>query len=346
MQLYLKQVAPSSRFIEFMGIRLYSQEIGHSMRLKKIFFGLYTEKYTDKSKTRFLFGIKISENKRTVDALNEVGLGDMLREIRSIRREICIEQYKNHFLVISHHQKLFSPYKDIHKGGIGVIVGSGSTLKYYEKISNGKHFVVNAAIDYLEPDYWFSIDITNVKKVYKRLKMSNYPKFIGQALVDARYRNYRRFDTKEIAFIPDCIIEELKNSHKFYIDHPSKLISRDISCQPLPDLGSSIFSALSFAIYTGCKKIYIVGCDCASNGYFDGSKQRIEWLKGTVPEKLITSWKLYKEHIAIFHPDVELISVNPIGLRGVFRDVYTKMYLDANPDVRKKLGKEITLLTK
>ena len=176
--------------------------------------------------------------------------------------------------------------------------------------------------------------------------MSNYPKFIGQALVDARYRNYRRFDTKEIAFIPDCIIEELKNSHKFYIDHPSKLISRDISCQPLPDLGSSIFSALSFAIYTGCKKIYIVGCDCASNGYFDGSKQRIEWLKGTVPEKLITSWKLYKEHIAIFHPDVELISVNPIGLRGVFRDVYTKMYLDANPDVRKKLGKEITLLTK
>ena len=32
-------------------------------------------------------------------------------------------------------------------------------------------------------------------------------------------------------------------------------------------------------------------------------------------------------------PDIEIISVNPVGLKGLFRDVYTKEYVKNNPEL-------------
>ena len=71
------------------------------------------------------------------------------------------------------------------------------------------------------------------------------------------------------------------------------------------------------------------------NGHFEGRPQgRFEadtslmlWIEGY--EKLKTFARRY-------YPDTELVSVNPVGLKGVFNDVYTKSYLDAHPEIDRR----------
>ena len=36
-----------------------------------------------------------------------------------------------------------------------------------------------------------------------------------------------------------------------------------------------------------------------------------------------------------FYPDTEIISINPIGLKGIFKDVYTEDFLNDNPGIDK-----------
>lgn len=36
------------------------------------------------------------------------------------------------------------------------------------------------------------------------------------------------------------------------------------------------------------------------------------------------------------YPDMEIISVNPVGLKGLFRDVYTESYLNDHPEIDRK----------
>ena len=311
---------------------------------KKFLGGLFKTRTTSDCKNYYFLGIKFfccNHRSNSHSAIINAVRTETYSALNAALRELHIEQFKNHYMVVDQHQKVFRQFKDIHRGSIGCVLGCAPSLNYYKKMANCYHFGVNTSLNYIRPDYWFSIDAVNVKNLYRQLELADFPKFIGQALVLPKYHVYKREDTKEVTFIPDCVIESFPNSHKFYIDHPSMVISRDISLQPLPDLGSSIFSALSFAIYTGCKTIYIIGCDCSLNGYFDGTKQRMEWYKGNIPELLIASWELYKEHISIFHPDVELISVNPVGLRGIFKEAYTKEYLNHHPEIK---GVQIDLL--
>ena len=42
-----------------------------------------------------------------------------------------------------------------------------------------------------------------------------------------------------------------------------------------------------------------------------------------------------------YYDDVEIISVNPIGLRGMFKDVYTREFLKDHPEIDPKT---VTLL--
>ena len=65
--------------------------------------------------------------------------------------------------------------------------------------------------------------------------------------------------------------------------------------------------------------------------------------KNTEKEKLLTKeilvllwkegYKRIKTFTEQFYPDVEIISVNPIGLKGMFHDMYTESYLEAHPEL-------------
>ena len=43
---------------------------------------------------------------------------------------------------------------------------------------------------------------------------------------------------------------------------------------------------------------------------------------GKSKDKLIHKWLEIKEALNIFYPDIEIVSVNPVGLRGIFTDLF------------------------
>ena len=98
--------------------------------------------------------------------------------------------------------------------------------------------------------------------------------------------------------------------------------------------------ALHFALYTNPKAIYLVGCDCNLTGYFDGTAQKTAsnnidfWMIG---------YKKMKEFAAHFYPETEIISINPVGLKGLFRDVYTENYLDDHPEIDRSRCEVLTI---
>ena len=240
-------------------------------------------------------------------------------------------------MVALQHQKVFPQYKNNHKGGVGVIVATGPTLQYYKPKHRYIHFGVNTAYQYKEVslDYWFAVDITSIRKYLPDIKEREFVKFIAQTPL--RYPN--PYCVQQGRHIPDCFIEECKNAHKFYFNQGAfHTFFTDITTQPLPDLGCCVFSAVYFALFTGVSKIYLVGCDTSMTGHFNGDEQA--WADSSV--RVITSgWRSIKNFSEIFYPETEIISVNPVGLRGIFKDVYTHEYLDANPSMRETLGSHI-----
>ena len=92
--------------------------------------------------------------------------------------------------------------------------------------------------------------------------------------------------------------------------------------------GGIAFAAMQFILHCYPKKIYIVGCDCTS-GFFYDSKITFEC------QKMVEGWLALKEHIDELYPDIEIVSLNPVGLRGLFKDEYSQNYLDSLSDDEK-----------
>lgn len=71
------------------------------------------------------------------------------------------------------------------------------------------------------------------------------------------------------------------------------------------------------------KKIYLVGCDCSLGGYFNNEKlNKKEKQNYLNTVEIIENWKKLKFFANRYYPDTEIISINPVGLKGVFKDIY------------------------
>ncbi len=126
------------------------------------------------------------------------------------------------------------------------------------------------------------------------------------------------------ALIPEYIRNQ-KDVENFYIDGFHSTIygtkfekSRkfvyplDLSVSPLKTYGTTFNSAFQFALWTHPRKIYIVGADCCGRGHANGlnySELGIDY------RYFIRSWRKAKEFVEAFYPDIEIISVNPVGLK-------------------------------
>ena len=83
-------------------------------------------------------------------------------------------------------------------------------------------------------------------------------------------------------------------------------------------------AALQFALWTNPKRIYLVGADCTSNGHAEGLGYHK--LKGSAQDdfsRLLLGWKKIADYIKNYYPQIEIVSVNPVGLKGLFKDIYT-----------------------
>ena len=109
--------------------------------------------------------------------------------------------------------------------------------------------------------------------------------------------------------------------------------------EPIGDWKGCVFSALQFALYTNPKEIYLVGCDCSDQGHFH--TERIEVENSSTLSYQYTSWQFFQEYVSRYFPHTEIISVNPVGLKGMFKDVYTQSFVNEHPEL---LNKDIEII--
>lgn len=220
------------------------------------------------------------------------------------------------------HTKIFKPYKNIYTEKNIYIIATGPTLKYFKQIEDGVYIGVNKSfLTDIKLKYLFMQDYIATQGY---IEMANdYPcvKFYGK-FVNPNLENHIGIPQK---------IREKANAKSYYNNFPSKEIFYDIENNALMDFTSVTFAAIHFALYTGSKKIHLVGCDCSNNGYYDNTNQNSKM----DVEYTMQGYNKLKEFCSLYYPDVEIISVNPIGLKGLFKDIYTEEFLHEHPDIAR-----------
>lgn len=253
---------------------------------------------------------------------------DQFEKIKELNYQIIWLPQK----VATLHQQIFPQFKNIHNGEDVVIVGCGPTLYQYTPIKNAKHISLNRAFLYDKINYQYAFiwdflgQIRDNDQIIDKYLDYNCIKFAGKFLHDnikfPEYLENRKGDLYR------CYSSSRWGYNGLQVVDTT--IHADISMFPLADFMSISFGALHFASWTHPKRIFLVGLDTAENGSFDGRQNPYHF-----PEMLM-GYGLFKKFMKFHYPEIEIISINPIGLRGMFRDVYTKEYLERYPELEKQ----------
>ena len=181
------------------------------------------------------------------------------------------------------------------------------TLSEYKQIPNVVNVGVNKSFlfDKLNLDYLFIQDFNSKDYICHLLeeKYSHIKKFIGVL-------------PQSNLIIPESLALKLKAS-RYFTDEICKphQFAYDISSTMLGDFNSVSFSAMQFILWTNPDKIYLVGCDCSSGYYYkSNTSQPMNYLR--------ENWIKLKEFAQVYYPDTQIISINPVGLKGVFKDFF------------------------
>lgn len=229
------------------------------------------------------------------------------------------------------HSKVFPQFKDINEGKNIAVFGSGPTLQYYNNELNSVNIALNDTLSLknINFDYSFALDaniLHDWPTYLEDIKAMKCVNFIGNPL------NVNEKQFPEIANSEKYGIYRYYSSNrsKCYAVDFGKIFFKDLNVRPLLDAYSVCFSALQFALWTHPQNLYLIGLDTCNNGHFFG--QTYHYLT----EHMIEIYKKFKQFTELHYPDVKIISVNPIGLKGLFKDVYTQSYVDEHPELLKE----------
>jgi len=229
-------------------------------------------------------------------------------------------QLKLHHEITAVNTAAFAEYKNIHNGKEVVVLGSGPTLNKYIPIKGAIHIGVNSVCTNkkIALDFYFTQDFGRQPPRY-----SPY----NNDIINLRCKKFFGI----LANTPNGSMEPPEsfciqaNATRYFVDmSPSKNLHFDIRFHPLMDFYTVVFPALHFALFTNPKRIYLVGCDTSHTSYFTGEK-----LKGDIEEtriilnSRINGFRRLKEFARIWYPEIEIISINPVNLKGLFRDIFT-----------------------
>ncbi len=212
------------------------------------------------------------------------------------------------------HSQVFPKYKNCNAGKDIVIVATGPSLNKFIPIKDAVYIGVNRAFEYDKVlfDYYFIFDNSSPTPEYlsalNEYKGNNVKKFYG-ICSDSELMN--------------CTISESDaikaGAERFYLySESSKTIpTYDISSEAFFNANSVVFPAIQFALWTNPKRIYIAGCDTNLQGYYNNT------CKNTLKIKNIyKGWLKVRDFAKVFYPDTEIYSINPVGLKGIFNDIY------------------------
>jgi len=287
--------------------------------LTRKIFSIKKEKYT---KIITILGIKFKFTNKIQMCMDSIkSLGHLIHtsEARSARR---ISNLKTIIQAQSLHPKTFGKYRNAFEGKDVVLVCTGPTAKNYKPIEGAIHVGVNGAIylDQLKLDYLFIQDYAINQPSNKTLNQdannyvgNNCQKFYG-ILPDTRLKEVE----PTICRIPlnQCNSD---NIHQYVLEDISKNnLAYNLEIEPLGEFLGTPFSAIQFILYCNPKRLYLVGCDCSS-GYAYNKRSAIQ-----PANYQVEIWTNdIKPFIEKYYANLEVISLNPIGLKGLFIDEYT-----------------------
>ncbi|MCB7320969.1 hypothetical protein [Lacrimispora sp. 210928-DFI.3.58] len=228
------------------------------------------------------------------------------------------------------HQKTFLPYKNYCHGERDVVVcGAGPSLQKYQPIEGAVHIAVNRSFLYekVDFDFIFAQDYDGIRMCQNELVQYRPGKCVK--MLGAKHN----IDAKTI---PESLAIKC-NALRFYMDYQiyldgygSKLV-RDIELRPIGGMPNVGMSVMQLALYMNPRRLFIVGCDMSGTHFVPGHQTKEElaaekkqydayWKDGN--QKLLDKWKEIKEFAQAYYPETEIISVNPVGLKGMFHDIY------------------------
>lgn len=290
------------------------------MTFKNFIQNIFSIKNVDYHKQITLIGIKLKIKTISLTLKKfEVKLDE-----HTWRTQNKVEEVKAYVLASKSHGYL-EKYKGLYKGKDVVILGCGPSLKNFKPIKDAIYLGVNRAYKFESKnlDYLFVAD--------------NFPEGMDD------FANYNRKSCKKFfVYLPYDFehkvhaMDLLRIPHEKIIANPNleSRIPQDISYEPFGSYGrvSTTLGALQFALYTLPKRIFIVGCDCTKGNIY--RKEPTPVNPSDSYEYQLYGWGLIKEDIQNFYPEIEVVSVNPIGLKGYFKDVYTQSFIDEHPELK------------
>lgn len=307
--------------------------------MKKIIDKIFSVKNNDMHKIVTIVGIKIKFRRK-----NDVISEQLRQHTVAINKRLDDIFYNQQVLsqVPFVHKNLLQ-FKNCNKNKDAVLIATGPTLNFYDKNIEGIHCGVNAAVriaDYL--DYLFSID-DPVMDIELREEIINYKpdsciKFFG-ILPSRRLKKINKDTNMHFTerILPQSITNA--NAYTFLIeDIEVNKWAVDIEREPFGDFYGAVFCALQFLLYTHPKRIFLTGCDCTRRHAYKDNEITARFDNEFKIKSFYFLFKKFKDNV---YPDIEIISVNPVGLKGMFRDIYTENYLNEHEEIRNELNIEI-----
>lgn len=354
--IYRKKDDGINKKVYILGLPIYSKRRKDGYIKRSYFFSLLQIREYDYEKVYYFCKLKVYKNlnitKLLIDFQNKNELitklenniliknnNEILKKNKNDILAIIKNEIKENFSLLENslygkvktliqcqnvHKETFGPYKNAFLGSDVVLVASGPTAKFHIPKDGVIYVGVNNAclLDNVKLDYLFCQDFYMNEE--KRNAIVNYrpdkcKKFFGR-IPDERIAECRKSaQDAHVTRCPKCFIERA-NAKEYYVDEKMKFtLCMDIENEPLSAWGI-VFPAMQFILHAHPKRIYLVGCDCSS-GFFYKSEVTFD----NSPMK--RGWKILAEHIKEFYPDIEVISLNPVGLRGLFKDEYSEDYL-------------------
>ena len=188
--------------------------------------------------------------------------------------------------------------------------------------SNVLKFGVNDQIFLdLDLDYWFMGDAMPQvpEKFYNRyIEYNEYKPNIQKFIRHPIWKDDRLIEIPGIGVVPRSGQMPGRIKHAKYYECDSDgnpdtcMFKKDITVGPLMAVASISFEVLQFMLFSGIKKIYLVGHDC---NYDNGTFAKIMIGKAQGAGHWIARyWKIVKGWIEENYPDVEIYSINPVAL--------------------------------
>lgn len=345
--LYKKEIVDgvkSSR--KFLGIPLYLREDQNNIITRKYVCGIWKTISSLDEKSYFLFGLRLRtryytykmdssqyeqiEELKQLTLLKEDEIQNLKKKVASMQNIInktYTETYNVKTLIQCQklHQETFGPYKNSMIGKTVVLVASGPSARFHKTIPDAIYIGVNNAclLENVKLEYLFCQDFYMSEE--KRMAIVKYrgddcQKFFGR-IPDKRMEHCRKTPTAQHARRAPRYLVDMAKAKEYYVyDFGLSNIAYDIENEPLHP-GGIAFSAMQFILHCHPAKIYIVGCDCSAGFFY---KSDIEFDNS----RMIKIWKDFKVYIDELYPDIDIVSLNPVGLRGIFEDKYDAEFLD------------------